>query len=163
MKVNHIKKRLPPYNDKSSLSIPSRQNLPVYKKQEPCHKNITFRQVMTELLKTVICSNCSFWYMLIHPEIRHGPDWRSLQSVIYYSHTETEKRMAWMSTQSEEYKRNSSGLLPGITIVHHTTVNLVVWWNSNILRTLCYHLFSQETDCRRGILIHLPGVLLITA
>ncbi|KIG63486.1 hypothetical protein PU41_24785, partial [Escherichia coli] len=28
---------------------------------------------------------------------------------------------------------------------------------------LCYHLFSQETDCRRGILIHLPGVLLITA
>lgn len=39
----------------------------------------------------------------------------------------TEKRMAWMSTQSEEYKRNSSGLLPGITIVHHTTVNLVVW------------------------------------
>lgn len=32
MKVNNIKKRLPPYNDKSSLSIPSRQNLPVYKK-----------------------------------------------------------------------------------------------------------------------------------
>lgn len=89
---------------------------------------------MTELLKTVICSYCSFWYMLIHSEIRHGPDWRSLQSVIYYSHTETVKRMAWMSTQSEKYKRNSSGLLPGITIVHHTTVNLVVWWNSNILR-----------------------------
>ncbi len=69
-----------------------------------------------------------------------------------------------MSTQSEEYKRNSSGLLPEITIVPHTTVNLVVWGNSNILRILCYHLFSQETDCRRGIiLIHLPGVLLITA
>ena len=52
--------------------------------------------------------------MLIHPEIRHGPDWRSLQSVIYYSHTETVKRMAWMSTQPEEYKGTAPDCYPGL-------------------------------------------------
>ncbi|WP_343105062.1 hypothetical protein, partial [Escherichia coli] len=40
MKVNHIKKRLPPYNDKSSLSIPSRQNLPVYKNKNHVTKTL---------------------------------------------------------------------------------------------------------------------------